>query len=430
MDPIGRNNPSMATPLKGSQSQAPRSKYSENSDPNLSSSTPNSEKPKSPAIKSARSQNSASKNPNSSKYVSPRNRIRERRFIVAKKKGRKQEMSECLKVPCKCQAKESDGNSKKCLCVAYENLRASQEEFFKNQSGGGEKTCQPKQENEEMEKGLLMHELEATDVIQGEFGENESNGLFCELGEIDPTGILTFKRRRDRLMGEARKSVPESGAGRVMHLIKAFEKIVSIPKEAAADSNDNKESEEAENAKVDKRPVKWALPGSQPPKVPEDHPSVSSFSPSELMLTAENLGLDSTASLSSSWDGSRGSISSRTSDGGRRSRKNSSESRLTALGGSRWKKKQLKITCQKPFNLRTEQRGRLKEEEFMKKMQEIMEEQERLRIPIAQGLPWTTDEPECLIKPPVKENTRPLDIKLHSDLRANERTEFDQQVTL
>lgn len=41
-----------------------------------------------------------------------------------------------------------------------------------------------------------------------------------------------------------------------------------------------------------------------------------------------------------------------------------------------------------------QQRGKSKEEEFMKKMQEMMTEEERLRIPIAQGLPWTTDEPE------------------------------------
>lgn len=30
----------------------------------------------------------------------------------------------------------------------------------------------------------------------------------------------------------------------------------------------------------------------------------------------------------------------------------------------------------------------------MKKLQEIVVEEERQRIPIAQGLPWTTDEPE------------------------------------
>lgn len=44
-----------------------------------------------------------------------------------------------------------------------------------------------------------------------------------------------------------------------------------------------------------------------------------------------------------------------------------------------------------------QERGRQKEEEFMKKIQEMMIEEERQRIPIAQGLPWTTDEPE--VKP-------------------------------
>lgn len=36
----------------------------------------------------------------------------------------------------------------------------------------------------------------------------------------------------------------------------------------------------------------------------------------------------------------------------------------------------------------------MKEEEFVKKLQEMMIEEEKQRIPIAQGLPWTTDEPE------------------------------------
>lgn len=30
----------------------------------------------------------------------------------------------------------------------------------------------------------------------------------------------------------------------------------------------------------------------------------------------------------------------------------------------------------------------------MKKVQEMVHEEEKLRIPVAQGLPWTTDEPE------------------------------------
>lgn len=33
----------------------------------------------------------------------------------------------------------------------------------------------------------------------------------------------------------------------------------------------------------------------------------------------------------------------------------------------------------------------------MKKLQEIMEEEEKLRIPVAQGLPWTTDQPEVTL---------------------------------
>ncbi|KAM1358162.1 hypothetical protein ACFX15_044459 [Malus domestica] len=91
-------------------------------------------------------------------------------------------------------------------------------------------------------------------------------------------------------------------------------------------------------------------------------------------------------------------------------------------------KLQQRATSAKPFKLRTEERGRQKEEEFVKKLQEMMMEEKRQRIPIAQGLPWTTDEPECLLKPPVKEITIPTDLKLHSDMRAVERAEFDHQV--
>ena len=77
-----------------------------------------------------------------------------------------------------------------------------------------------------------------------------------------------------------------------------------------------------------------------------------------------------------------------------------------------------KATSQKPFKLRTEERGKLKEEELLKKMQDLGITEEKQRIPIAQGLPWTTYEPDRLVKPPVKEITRPIDLKLHSDQRA------------
>lgn len=35
---------------------------------------------------------------------------------------------------------------------------------------------------------------------------------------------------------------------------------------------------------------------------------------------------------------------------------------------------------------------------------------------------------QCLARPPVKEKTMPVDLVLHSDMRAVERAEFDQQL--
>ncbi|KAK7295436.1 hypothetical protein RJT34_18345 [Clitoria ternatea] len=230
------------------------------------------------------------------------------------------------------------------------------------------------------------------------------------------------------MMEGVRESVPGSGSGKVMNLVKAFEKLLSIPKDGDEEEDHKEESIENDNNKVGK----WALPGLQFHAPSETEVSAaaaggSSFCPPSFVLTSENLGLDNRVSVSSSWDSSRGSVSSRTSNGGRRSRRNSLESSST-FERRRWKKKQERVTNQKPFNLRTEQRGRLKEEEFVKKVQEMMAEEEKQRIPVAQGLPWTTDEPECLVKPPVKENTRPVDLKLHSDVRALDRAEFDHQV--
>ncbi|EPS63554.1 hypothetical protein M569_11229, partial [Genlisea aurea] len=81
-----------------------------------------------------------------------------------------------------------------------------------------------------------------------------------------------------------------------------------------------------------------------------------------------------------------------------------------------------------PCSLYIQHRGRLKEEEHEKKLREMIEEEEKLRIPIAQGLPWTTDEPERLVKPKAKETTRPIELILHTDVRAVERADFDSQV--
>ncbi|CAN1151291.1 Microtubule-destabilizing protein 60 [Linum perenne] len=301
MDSSIKKNRKPTTPVKESRSphgfqSKPRNspaKVTENANPNLSRSISMAGCSSCHLTKSGgKSQKSGQKNPNSSKTLvpySPRNKLQHRKFVVVKKKNPR---------------KEDKVSSGERLFVAYESLRAQQEEFFKIRNDGEE---------------------------------------------------------------EPRKSA----------------------------------------AKVS---------GMQPPL-----DSSSSFCPSEMFLAPENLGVDSRLSVSSSWDANQG----RTSNGGNRT--NSSESCAT-MGGSRWKKKQQKVTSLNPFQLRTEQRGKMKEEEFLKKIHEMMTEEKRLLIPIAQGLPLTTDEPEHLIKPPVKESTKPIDLTLHSDVRAEERAEFNQQV--
>lgn len=71
----------------------------------------------------------------------------------------------------------------------------------------------------------------------------------------------TIKGKRDILMEEARASVPEPGSGRVLHLIRAFEKLLTIPKES---QNDKEE--------VTKEGIKWAFPG-----LVEEHGVLSYF---------------------------------------------------------------------------------------------------------------------------------------------------------
>ncbi|KAL3525875.1 hypothetical protein ACH5RR_014247 [Cinchona calisaya] len=396
------------TPVKERKSNRSKidemSTKSENFNPNFS---PVSKLSNSPAIKSARkTQKSASEKckPDPNPMVSPpnKNKIRERKFVVAKKNSKREKVNSSAAVVCKC-----DNKANKCFCVAYGILRASQEEFFKNGGSALEKT--ERAEEGEKDDGCA-------DQVFDDFPERcrleDENGGSCELGV---SGSI-IKRRRDKLLEDGRQSVPESGSGRVLHLVKAFEKLLSIPK--STDSEEKVEEEEEKEIEDTRKGMKWALPCLQPPMLPETQVSSSSFCPSDFILTSESLGLDS--HVSSSLDSSQG----RNSGGGRR---NSAESSGT-FARRHWKRKQLKQTSQKPFKLRTEQRGSCKQEEFFKKVKQMMEEEEKQRIPIAQGLPWTTDDPECLVKPPVKETTRPLDLVLHSDIRAVERAEFEYQV--
>ncbi|PIA63017.1 hypothetical protein AQUCO_00200795v1 [Aquilegia coerulea] len=414
------------TPVK--DSQVSRSEMGENNNPNLLNLTPKQKSANSPLIKSAKSKKLGQKS--LIQTISPRNKIKDRKFIVAKKKSKVGESQVTSNDTCNCNNK-MDG-IKKCRCIAYKNLRASQEDFFKirrsldhEEKSDELKECE-RAENQEEEKKEVNENIENSNQFDDQIVEDNGYTSFDDLNDYtekhqasSEKGSSTIKRKKAEMLEEARNSIPENGL--VKHLVQAFEKLNTISSKKG--SKESEEVEEDEN----KKGMKWALPGMQPLKVSETQGSFSSFSPSELFFTSDNFGMDSR--VSSSLDSSRGSYSSRTSGGGRRSRRNSSESTGT-FGGSKWKKKQHRITRQQPFKLRTEQRGQSKKEEFLKKVQEMSLEEEKLRIPVAQGLPWTTDEPECLLKPPVKESTRPIDLKLHSDVRAVERAGFDNYVSV
>ncbi|XP_058070332.1 microtubule-destabilizing protein 60-like isoform X2 [Magnolia sinica] len=353
---------------------------------NLSSRSPSTKSVYSETVGSVKSRKASPRNP--IRIRSPPNTIKERKFITAKK-----------------------NSEKRTAAAAYEDLRASQEEFIRADGLGREPnglktkdqaimTVQPS--SEAVECGPLTE--------KSEIQEPDDFGLPNEVG------TLKMKKIRNRLLEEARSSVPDSGSGRVMHLVKAFESILSIPNSAGS------EEKEAVEAEENKKGMKWALPGLRV-NVDQTEVCSSSFSSSDLCFASKSFDADS--GVSSSIDSSNGSIGSRTSGRERRSRRNSSDSGRTS--GRKWDK-QLKVTSQQPFKLRTEQRGRSKKEEFHKKLEEMVIEEQKLRIPVAQGLPWTTDEPECLVRPPVKEITQPVDLKLHSDLRAMERAEFDNHI--
>ncbi|CAL9174850.1 unnamed protein product [Musa hybrid cultivar] len=377
----------MATPLKKTlPSRSPTSeilKVSENFDPNVPISPPfSSKKPiKSPAILSAQLKKANPKTPGRI-VVPPPPPERAGKFIVAKKSS----------------GRAGKGlDFEKCRKEAYEALRASQEEFFRRGSAWVADSAPG-----EADRSKDGSEKDGTN----ETGEIVNSGAQELEGDSEVTKMRTL------VMEKAMSSMPEPGSGRVKHLVKAFESLLSIPKD-----------DEGENSDEERKPSNWTLLGlQQSAKVVEAGPSSTSFfSSAEFFPSREfERGLRLYSSIECHSD--RSSWGSRTSGRGRNKR-NSSESLRRS-----WNK-MLKVTIQHPFKLRTEQRGRIKEEQFIKKVKDMLMVEEKQRIHIAQGLPRTTDEPEHLVKPTVKESTEPIDILLHSDVRAAERAEFDQFVT-
>ncbi|XP_078430232.1 TPX2 (targeting protein for Xklp2) protein family isoform X2 [Wolffia australiana] len=377
-------SPGSKTPKRsqGSRSLISVSKMSENCDPNLNQRG-------SPAKKSAKAKKSAAKLPSS--LASSPTVVRERKFILVNRKTS--------------SGVEKNADRTSCRQAAYEALRASQDNFFRVDRRGTEPerssiedTKQPQDEEEPKER------------IADEDGGNEASDFPADSDHQDLKESSKIRKLRSLMLEKAVNSMPVAGSGRVLHLVKAFENLLSIS------TGEEPTSAEANSSKV----LNWPLPGLHPPSKLTEARSTSasvefSFPPKEF---------DGDSKVYASFDAEDGRLSFETkaSEAGRKSRRSSSDSLRSS-----WNNK-LKVTRQKPFKLRTEQRGRLKEEHFFNKVKEMLQAEEKKRIPIAQGLPWTTDEPESLAKPPVKETTEPVDLVLHSDVRAAERAAFDNFV--
>ncbi|KAI3799125.1 hypothetical protein L1987_34415 [Smallanthus sonchifolius] len=255
------------TPSKPKPSH--KSKLPESVNPKVTS--PNPMASKSPEIRSAtKIFKSAVKKPNPVASPSPRNKIRERKFVVAKKNSKTEKPETLASVDCKCKP---NSNSKKCVCVAYDTLRASQDEFSKIGN-----VIEDEQKENLIENPNLINELDEK-LREGESAEASGERVSAQV-----------KRRRDKLLEVARQSVPDTGCGRVLHLVKAFENVLTLTKSKTGAQNEDP-NEELEDATM--KVPKWELPGLRP-KAP-----VTEFSSPDLFLTPESLGLDSRSSCSS-----------------------------------------------------------------------------------------------------------------------------------
>ncbi|RRT82288.1 hypothetical protein B296_00015595 [Ensete ventricosum] len=236
----------MATPSKKTlPSRSPTSeilKVSENFDPNVPISAPlSSKKPmKSPAILSAQS-NKANPKTSGRIVVPPPPPERARKFIVAKKSS----------------GRAGKGlDFEKCRKEAYEALRASQEEFFRRGCSSGAAGV----------ADSAPGEADRSKDGSEEEGTNET-GEIVNSGAQEMEGVSEVTKMRTLAMEKAMSSMPEPGSGRVKHLVKAFESLLSIPKD-----------DEGEKSDEERKLSNWTLPGlQQSAKLVEAGPSSTSF---------------------------------------------------------------------------------------------------------------------------------------------------------
>ncbi|KAL6846987.1 hypothetical protein ACP4OV_022840 [Aristida adscensionis] len=223
-----------------------------------------------------------------------------------------------------------------------------------------------------------------------------------------------MRTTRSVAMEEAMAVLPEPGEGRVKYLVDTFERLLSLAAAGGGGPDARRRRKDEAAASATTATTASASPSTPPPAAEEidvSYPSVASSS--EVSFPGVACILDA-------------SDRTRISDARRQRRQRKCSSTGSSERGR--VRKVTRVTSQQPFNLRTEQRGKVKEHNFVQSMRKMQLEEEGLRNPLAQGLPYTTDEPEIPVKPPLKEPTEPIDIVLHSYVRAVDRANFDHHV--
>ncbi|XP_020099165.1 protein TPX2 isoform X1 [Ananas comosus] len=81
-----------------------------------------------------------------------------------------------------------------------------------------------------------------------------------------------------------------------------------------------------------------------------------------------------------------------------------------------------------PVKMHNEKRGHKTEQVFARRVCELLGEDTKHRVPLAQVLPMMIEKSQFLSKPLLKEQTKPLNFRLHTEQRAARRAGFNDLV--
>ncbi|KAJ1265975.1 hypothetical protein BS78_08G115500 [Paspalum vaginatum] len=227
---------------------------------------------------------------------------------------------------------------------------------------------------------------------------------------------------RSVAMEEAMAGLPEPGDGRVKYLVNTFERLLSLAAGGGPAARNRGASRRRNEPTTTATATTTTTTAPSSPATPQGAEEIDVSYPS--IASSSEVSFPAIAGVACILDASDRTSRITRARGQQRQRSYNS----TGLSQRTWSRKVTRVTSQHPFNLRTEQRGKAKEETFVQGLRKKQLEEEKLRNPLAQGLPYTTDEPEYPVKPPMKELTEPIDLVLHSDMRAVGRAKFDHQV--